>query len=471
MLSVHHNALAMYANLQLNKTKKSQEKRMERLSSGYRINRAADDAANLAISEKMTLQIRGLNQSLKNIQNGISACNVADGALNEVHDILQRMRELAVEGANGTYTDDDRTMLDDEIQQLKSEIEHIGKNTEYNTKPLFTGGVQTITTTTTTTTTLEKPTATSVFFQLLGSDVSSTCYMQEELTKDMVTNSTSQLDDPNDTPTPNPYVSVHIEFKNIINSANNQIQQLIGTGFYVNCCTKCCASRVTFTDEIGFSKKGDEISWGIKKADGSYYNDASEFVAAIVASGTDSSHVEFANKDSILYLYDIDNNSWTQTQKEDAYFCDKPETITNTVTSTVESEQTSLFGIQMSHRAYDFLPMAFGELSPRSLKIENVNLRTQQNCMDSLNVIRKATSILSAQRSNIGAYSNRLEHSYANNSNVIENTESSISRIRDTDMAKESVALAKDNILQQVSQAMISQANQSADYVLDLLSL
>ena len=113
---------------------------MEKLSSGLRINRAGDDAAGLAISEKMRGQIRGLDQAAKNAQDGISLIQTAEGALNETHDILQRMRELAVQAANDTNTGDDRKEIQKEINQLTSEIDRIGNTTEFNTKKLLDGG-------------------------------------------------------------------------------------------------------------------------------------------------------------------------------------------------------------------------------------------------------------------------------------------------------------------------------------------
>ncbi|TQR21195.1 flagellin [Psychrobacillus vulpis] len=114
-------------------------KSMERITSGYRINRAADDPAGLAISEKMRAQIRGLGQAARNIQDGISLVQTAEGALNETHSILQRMRELSVEAANGTLTDNDRKLITIEFEELKKEINRISKDTEFNTKKLLDG--------------------------------------------------------------------------------------------------------------------------------------------------------------------------------------------------------------------------------------------------------------------------------------------------------------------------------------------
>ena len=136
---VQHNLTAMNSNRMLGVTTKSQAKSTEKLSSGYKINRAADDAAGLAISEKMRRQIRGLTQASANAQDGISCVQTAEGALNEVHDMLQRMNELAVKAANGTNQSEDRSYINLEVQQLKSEIDRVSTTTTFNERMLLNG--------------------------------------------------------------------------------------------------------------------------------------------------------------------------------------------------------------------------------------------------------------------------------------------------------------------------------------------
>lgn len=140
-MRIQHNIAALNAHRQLGVNNTAAGKSLERLSSGFRINRAADDAAGLAISEKMRSQIRGLNQAIRNAQDGISLVQTAEGATQEIHSMLQRMRELAVQAASGTYTDDDRAALQDEVDQLIEEIDRIAKNTEFNTLTLLSGGI------------------------------------------------------------------------------------------------------------------------------------------------------------------------------------------------------------------------------------------------------------------------------------------------------------------------------------------
>ena len=137
MLSLQNNILAMNASRQFQTNNKKTQKTTEKLSSGYKINRGADDAAGLAISEKMRRQIRGLTQATANAHDGVSYVQTADGAMDEVHSMLQRMNELTVQSLNGTYTESDRAALNAELDQLRTEIDRISRETEFNDQPVF----------------------------------------------------------------------------------------------------------------------------------------------------------------------------------------------------------------------------------------------------------------------------------------------------------------------------------------------
>jgi len=143
-MRINHNIAALNTYRQLSNNNVALQKSTEKLSSGYRINRAGDDAAGLAISEKMRGQIRGLDQASRNAQDGISLIQTAEGALNETHSILQRMRELAVQAANDTYTTTDRQKISDEVQELYNEINRIASQTEFNTQKLLDGTISTV---------------------------------------------------------------------------------------------------------------------------------------------------------------------------------------------------------------------------------------------------------------------------------------------------------------------------------------
>jgi len=272
---VQHNLTAANTNRQLGITTSGLQKSTEKLSSGYKINRAADDAAGLSISEKMRNQIRGLNKASDNAQDGISLVQTAEGALNEVHSMLQRMSELSVQAANGTNDTTDRSSINDEIQQLKTEIERVGSTTQFNKMNILDG--------------------------------------------------------------------------------------TFSTG---------------------------------------------------------------ANK-----LLQVGANA-NQTIKVDI----------------------------------DALKSVVGSSLMADLKTE-----TATNAQSAITVVQNSIEKLSKLRSKLGAVQNRLEHTVANLDNISENTQSSESRIRDTDMAEEMVQYSKNNILQQAGQSMLAQANQANQGVLSLL--
>ncbi len=446
---INHNLPAFNSQRQLGINKKSKAKTMEKLSSGYKINRASDDAAGLAISEKMRRKIRGLTQGVLNTQEGVSVCQVADGALVEVSGIVQRISELAVKSANGTNNDEDRGYIQQEVTHLVKEIDHISETTTFNEIKLFNalgsfdGKISNVL----------KPSTDGDFFQLFGSNISKTGYMQEELKPGDVADSTSTLE------AGNPYVSVHINMGSLQN-----MQSLVGTTFFVNCCTDCCPSTVEFTDTVGVTTSYGKIQIGMKKADGSYLN-ANEFCKYVVDSlkGKDPHHVKFGYNGSMLYIYDIDNNSWNQDEKEAAYFCDTKEIFGNI------DEAGKRIWIQSGNEPGEGLWLLIGNMSSLGLGVKNLNVSNVNGARNAIDVSKRALRRVMANRSRIGAQQNRLEHTIDNENNMVENLTAAESRIRDCDMAKEMVRLSTINILEQAGISTLAQANQSKQGVLKLL--
>lgn len=449
---INHNMPAFNSQRQLGINRRSKAKTMEKLSSGYKINRASDDAAGLAISEKMRRKIRGLTQGVLNTQEGVSVCQVADGALVEVNGIVQRISELAVKAANGTNADEDRIYIQQEVSLLAEEIDHIAETTAFNEIILFNslgsfdGKISNVL----------KPSTDGDFFQLFGSNISKTGYMEEKITSGDVTDSTSDMNTNN----PDPYVSVHINMGSLPN-----MQSLVGTSFFVNCYTDCCPTTVEFTDGVGVNKSDDKIQFGMKKADGSYFN-ASEFCQFVVASLKDKDpnyHVQFAYKGSILYIYDIDNNNWNQDEKEAAYFCDTKEIFGN-----IDEAGKSIW-IQSGNEPGEGLWLLIGNMSALALGVKNLNVSSIGGARNAIDMSKIALRRVMANRSRIGAQQNRLEHTIDNENNMVENLTAAESRIRDCDMAKEMVRLSTINILEQAGISALAQANQSKQGVLRLL--
>ena len=458
---VTHNLLAMNAQRQFGINTKSKAKSTEKLSSGYRINRSADDAAGLAISEKMRRQIRGLTQGVANTQDGISLCQVADGALMEVNDMLHRITELSVQSANGTNTAEDRQYIQKEIDQLLAEIDKISDTTTFNERLLFQGTDLVGSGTSMGT----KPSTNGDFFKLFGSSISKTGYMEEPLTPDMVDDSTSTMAGGAGV---NPYVSVHADLSQI-----NDFQKLVGTTFFANCCTNCCPQTYTFTDTVGItltsgsSPKSKNISIGVKKADGSYFTDPTEFGKYMVDYFKNGStgHVEFAYKGSTLYIYDVDNNSWTQDQKQAAIFCDSEELFA--------PQEFGINGhkiwIQSGCESGSGTWVTIYNMNTEILGIDGLNVLSAAGANQAIDTVKGALGQIMSSRSLIGAQQNRLEHIVANEENVVENTTAAESRIRDTDMAKEMVEYANLSILSEAGQSMLAQTNQRNQAILSLL--
>lgn len=457
---IRHNLLAMNTSRQIGLVYKKQRKNIERLSSGYGINRAADDAAGLAISEKMRKQIRGLEQGIANAEDGISLCQVADGALSEVTDMIQRMSQLAVQAANGTNSEADRKAIQMEVSQLVQEIDRVCETTKFNEIYLFKGKKNQAPQSTDGT-----PTTNGRFFELLGSNVSMNGYMDEPLKDTMVTDSSSYMEDSVANPTEPPYVSVHIN----LGAIENKLDELVGTSFYVNCCTDDCPTTVTFTDgtDVTVSLSCDNIEIGLKKTDGTYYQNAEELNQKIVASikaENLSTHVMFAYNGDMLYLYDVDNRNWSDTDKELAYFCDEKPSI-----QTKMSKENKQIYIQSGAEAGEGIYLNITAMSSKSLGLCGLSIVTEEKALEAIELTSAALKYVMESRSSIGAEQNRLEHTINNEANIVENTTAAESQIRDANMAEIMVSNTLSNVLLQAGQFMLAQANQSTQGVMSIL--
>ena len=340
---VQHNLTAMNSNRMLGLTTAAQAKSTEKLSSGYKINRAADDAAGLSISEKMRRQIRGLTQASANAEDGISCVQTAEGALNEVHDMLQRINELAVKGENGTLTSVDRQYIQSEVKQLMSEIDRVQSTTTFNEQNLLDGS-----------------------FANKGLQVGAEAGQHIAIT--------------------------------IANMSTNQlINQAIKDGTKFR------------TDHLEVDENGE-----VTGSDQEY--------------GYASGDENVLKADMLEKFYDFKTDA-------DNLVLEKGE--------TAQADNAGKYSVDDAPTAADFAALnAFAKAALRTV---------------------------SQQRSDLGAVQNRLEHTINNLDNVIENTTSAESQIRDTDMATEMVRYANNNILAQAGQAMLAQSNQANQGVLSLL--
>ncbi len=340
-MRINNNISAMNTYSRLTSAQGAQAKSLEKLSSGLRINRAGDDAAGLAISEKMRGQIKGLNQSVRNAQDGISLIQTAEGALNETHSILNRMRELAVQSSNDTNTNDDRVEIQKEMDQLSSEITRVADNTEFNTQNLLDG---------------------------------------------------------------------------------------------------------TFADKkfhIG-ANEGQAMDISISNMKGTNLAVEKTFTAA----GTGSGSATISDG----------SNSFTYYTKDATFTPSAAGSTAITARANGYYDATS-----------GFLRLESDEITATETRSLGINVTTQTAADKAITTIDNAITSVSAERSKLGAVQNRLDHTINNLTATSENLSAAESRIRDVDMAKEMMEFTKNNILNQASTAMLAQANQMPQGVLQLL--
>ncbi|OAS85814.1 MULTISPECIES: flagellin [Metabacillus] len=395
-MRINHNIAALNTYRQLNSASSAQGKSMEKLSSGLRINRAGDDAAGLAISEKMRGQIRGLDQAAKNAQDGISLIQTAEGALNETHSILQRQRELTVQASNGTMTDDDRKEIQKELNQLVDEIDRIADDTTFNTKNLLGGSLN------------EKihigadqGQSMDIQFNDMNADAIGTVSGSGQVSSaSIVTDFSGALDselalsanagaDTMAITLDQDYGSV----KGVVDAINNQIQ-----------------GNAVFKDLVSVQVKPDGKIALVNKTDN----------AVTTANGAGGT-VDVA--DSLKITVGAIGG-----------------TTTSVSSLKVDPDTASTGGVL-----------------------------TQSDADSAIKVIDDAIKMVSAERSKMGAYQNRLEHSINNLNTSSENLTAAESRVRDVDMAKEMMNQTKNSILSQAAQAMLAQSNQMPQGVLQLL--
>ncbi len=395
---VQHNLTAMNSNRMLGLTTASQAKSTEKLSSGYKINRAADDAAGLSISEKMRKQIRGLTQASLNAQDGISAVQTAEGALTEVHDMLQRMNELAVKASNGTMSKDDREYVQNEVDQLVTEIDRVAETTKFNETYLLKGDDT-------------KPAVTENVFKKF--DVS---------TLNSVISDTSKISESND-----------------FDSMTGKFTLKFTSGLAVG--GTWDGKRIV--DDAATNTTKEEIKLAdAKKAE----------LDALNAAITNSKQV-----------------TGTATADGAAFGMTSAATMKQSYTYAAAIDVSLHVGADST--ANNRINLSIDSMSASGLHVTGlkVNGTDASNATAAINTISDAIQKVSTQRSALGAVQNRLEHTINNLDNVVENTTSAESQIRDTDMATEMVKYSNNNILAQAGQAMLAQSNQANQGVLSLL--
>ncbi len=411
---VQHNLTAMNSNRMLNITTKTQAKSTEKLSSGYKINRAADDAAGLSISEKMRKQIRGLTQASANAQDGISAVQTAEGALTEVHDMLQRMNELAVKAANGTNSKDDRSYIQAEVDQLVTEIDRVSTTTKFNETYLLKG--------------------------TNGTDVGKLTFTTADTNLASILGTNKKFDTDG------------------IQTASTSAQ---GAALTV--------STGTSTDDT-VSKAGTmKITFGSKTF--SLYEGVTDAELANSDQKSAAGVTVFGSRDQFIKaLKEEAGESGLSKDIKDIAF-DENGGLKITAFSDLNKGLDVSLHVGADSTKDNKIGLTIEMMSARGLGVNGIRVDGEDydNATKAIDTIKAAIQKVSEQRSNLGAVQNRLEHTINNLDNVVENTTSAESAIRDTDMANQMVTYSNNNILAQAGQAMLAQANQSNQGVLSLL--
>ena len=427
IMVIQHNMAAANANRMLGNVVTDQSKSTEKLSSGYRINRAADDAAGLSISEKMRGQIRGLDQASTNAQDGISLIQTAEGALNETHSILQRMRQLSVQAANGTETDDDREAIQAEVEQLQDEINRISSTTQFNTMNLLDGTFNTS-------------------FQI-GANAN------QNMSVSIGAMDTASLGLTSGTVLPTQADATGLADGNYtIDAANGIVTDAKGNQ----------AGKITIADgKITLADQATVVDLKHAVTAGSTFTvkdgkatiklgagDHTEADGTVAATSLSAGQYKVSGSD--LLLGDVRVGTLDTTTKTTVHLTtgkDKGKTLdlTELGLTTDDVDDTDTFTVR------------------------GIDLTDADKASNSTTTIDEAIKMVSKQRSSLGAVQNRLEHTINNLDTSAENLQTAESRIRDVDMAEEMVTYTKNSVIQQAAQSMLAQANQSNQGVLSLL--
>lgn len=497
-LSINTNVMSLNAQRNLGASQNDLAKSMQRLSSGLRINSAKDDAAGLAISDRMTSQIRGLNQAVRNSNDGISLAQTAEGALQETTNILQRMRELSVQSANDTNSASDRSSLQDEVNQLKQEMTRIAETTSFNGKNLLDGSL------------------TSAQFQVGANANQTISFGIGSATADSL--GVHELESTNDTTLVGIEVAVATSASAVavdnntvaqtltINNAKGSTDVAVGTadtaeeiaaninavsdetGVQASAETTATLSTLTLDGTISFNLTSSNedavvISAAVEATDltnlAIALNDVTGTTGITAELSNDKASIELTNSSGA----DIAIDSFTSTTLLTEIGMTGGETGTeqlitgSTNASTVGGEVS--FNSAATYSVSSSIDIAAGSLFSNAVadtanaselsSIQSVDITTVEGAASAIQSIDGAISQIDTIRGDLGAVQNRFESTIANLSNVSENLSAARSRILDADIAQETSAMTKNNILQQAGVSILAQANQAPQLALSLL--
>lgn len=498
-LTINTNVSSLNAQRNLGKSQGDLAKAMQRLSSGLRINSAKDDAAGLAISDRMTSQIRGLNQAARNANDGISLAQTAEGALQETTNILQRMRELAVQSANDTNSASDRSSLQAEVNQLKQEISRIAETTEFNGKKLLDGTMSSAqfqvgaNANETISFSISSAKAANLGNNSLTSTNSTADYSIEAATSAASGSSANDVMAQTLTiagPQGSKTASVADgDTANVIASKINAVSS--DTGVKASAKTTATLGTLNANGNVGFNLQGTNVTAVTINAT-VLSDDLTNLVTAIneqtgntgitatlsadkasvvleQSSGYDIKILDFAHSSgsATMTLQGSEGNAVTLTEAGNADDADS-----STVGGEITFSSPNGFNISsdIANSSGSLFNVAANNANVSTLSsVDNIDISTVDGSGKAIKTIDGALDQIDSMRGNLGAIQNRFESTIANLSNVSENLSAARSRILDADIAQETSAMTKNNILQQAGVAILSQANQTPQLALQLL--
>jgi len=520
-MRINHNISALKTNNQLAKTNKLLDSSLERLASGLRINKAADDAAGLAISEKMRTQIAGLEQANRNASDGISVIQTAEGALVEVEAMLQRMRELAVQSANGTYTTEDRKAIQAEIEQLNQEIRRISETTEFNTMTLLDGNIDrksyssdnrvnlvslsdsvpvgdyklTITQDARQAVIVGAPTDFSSGLTIQANEAGSININGESIkieVGDTIDDVFQKIREACDNVSVNvfagysskiygasadePSTSANLSMGGYSSKAFEPGDPLVFVSreygskeeIKIYCDNPDLCKKLGLTIEgakaSGYDAKAS-LTYNTTSADSSFNNTATVSVSGNKVTVTDRNDFKMVfevEPGTVQTVFNDLNIDFTETTP----LGPSGGTPTDITVSVLDAGPMDL---QIGANEGQIMSIRIPRVTPETLGIDRVNIGTADGAQEAIGLLDEAINTVSAIRSKLGAYQNRLEHSITNLSVTHENMTESLSRISDVDMAEEMATYTQKNVLAQAGTAMLAQANQRPQTILSLL--
>ncbi len=458
-MKINHNIAAIKSHTRLARTNEALQDSIERLSSGYRINKAADDAAGMAISQKMRTQIRGLEQASRNASDGVSVIETAEGALNEVEDMLQRMRELCVQAANETNTAEDREQIQSEIEQLSAEIDRISEDTEFNTKKLLNGDADR----------QFYASTSNVKFKSVSEDVKSGQYKMEVTQVGTKAEVSGTAVGTGAVPASG---KVTINGESVIIAAGSSLQSAfesirdLGECVDVEVTTDTAlAAGSTLTFSSLYEGSGQKVEISCDDADLANFLGISN--STVTVYGTDAEITLNADDfDTATTTVTADGNKVTILGKDGFE-------MKMTVSAAEEVELTVLdagpITLQIGANEGQTIVVGIPRVDTETLEIADLNVRNTDGASVAIDSLDFAINKVSTVRAKLGAYENRLDHCINNLDTSNENITEALTRIDDLDMAEEMTNYSQLSILQQAGTSMLSQANQMPQTILSML--